>query len=94
MTTLEPKSTSLLSRLILREPDRNGQIPSGKVSNIGPKSKHMLKLEMCPLEHEWPATYKVEAPLRVGFLEISRYSRHLSRAEPELGCVYHHTIQR
>ena len=39
-----------------------------------------LKLEMCPLEHEWPATYKVEAPLRVSFLEISRYSRHLSRA--------------
>ena len=21
---------------------------------------------MCPLEHEWPAIYKVEAPLRVG----------------------------
>ena len=29
------------------------------------------QLEMCPLEHEWPATYKVEAPLLVGFLEIS-----------------------
>ena len=53
-----------------------------------------MKLEMCPLEHEWPATYKVEAPLRVGFLEISRYSRHLSRAEPDVGCVYHHTIKR
>ena len=26
------------------------------------------ELEMCPLEHDWPATYKVEAPLRVGFL--------------------------
>ena len=52
------------------------------------------KLEMCPLEHEWPATYKVEASLRVGFLEISRYSRHLSRAEPDVGCVYHHTIKR
>ena len=49
---------------------------------------------MCPLEHEWPATYKVEAPLRVGFLEISRYSRHLSRAEPDVGCVYHHTLKR
>ena len=49
---------------------------------------------MCPLEHEWPATYKVEAPLRVGFLEISRYSRHLSSAEPDVGCVYPHTIQR
>ena len=55
---------------------------------------HHSKLEMCPLEHEWPATYKVEAPLRVGFLEISRYSRHLSSAEPDIGCVYPHTIQR
>ena len=44
--------------------------------------------------NEWPATYKVEAPLRVGFLEISRYSRHLSRAEPDVGCVYYHTIKR
>ena len=52
------------------------------------------QLEMCPLEHEWPATYKVEAPLRVGFLEISRYSRPLSRAELDVGCVYHHTIIR
>ena len=49
---------------------------------------------MCPLEHEWSATYKVEAPLRVGFLEISRYSRHLSSAEPNVGYVYYHTIQR
>ena len=54
----------------------------------------LSKLAMCPLKHEWPATYKVEAPLRVGFLEISRYSRHLSRAEPDVGCVYHHTIKR
>ena len=43
MTTLVPKSISLLSQLILKEPDRNGQIPSGKVSNIGPKIKHMSK---------------------------------------------------
>ena len=94
---------------------------------------------MCPLEHEWPATYKVEAPLRLsrnfavfetsierrtgcrvcipsyyktmnylykfrlknvdaafqfGFREISRYSRHSSSAEPDVGCIYHHTIQR
>ena len=43
MTTLEPKSISLLSQLILIEPDRNGQILAGKVSNIGPKIKHMSK---------------------------------------------------
>ena len=36
----------------------------------------------------------VEAPLRVCFREISRYSRHWSSAEPDVGCVYHHTIQR
>ena len=29
MMTLEPKSISLLSQLILEEPDRNGQILSG-----------------------------------------------------------------
>ena len=51
-------------------------------SNSGNSMRFHEKLEMCPLEHEWPATYKVEAPLPVGFLEISRYSRHLSRAEP------------
>ena len=43
MTTLEPKSTSLISKLILRKPDRNGQIISRKVSNIGPKAIHMSK---------------------------------------------------
>ena len=37
---------------------------------------------------------KIEAPLRVVFREISRYSRHSSSAEPDVGCVYHHTIQR
>ena len=37
---------------------------------------------------------KVEAPLRFGFREILRYSRHSSSAEPDVGCVYHHTIQR
>ena len=37
---------------------------------------------------------KVEAALRLGFREISRYLRHLSSAEPDVGCVYHHTIQR
>ena len=55
---------------------------------------NLVKLEMCPLEHEWPATYKVETPLGVGFLEISRYSRHLSSAVPDVGCVYHRTIER
>ena len=63
-----------------------------EIDNMGQKVS--IQLEMCPLEHEWPATYKVEAPLRVGFLEISRYSRHLSSAEPDVGCVYHHTIKR
>ena len=43
MTTLESKSTSLLSELILRKPDRNGQNLSEKVSNIGPKTLHMSK---------------------------------------------------
>ena len=43
MTTLEPKSISLLSQLILKEPDRKSLILSGKVSNIGPKIKHMSK---------------------------------------------------
>ena len=43
MTTLEPKSISLFSQLILKEPDRIGQILSGKVSNIGPKIKQMSK---------------------------------------------------
>ena len=43
MTTLEPKSTSLFSQLILRKPDGNGQYLSGKVSNIGPKTLHMSK---------------------------------------------------
>ena len=43
MTTLESKSTSLLSQLILRKPDRNGQNLLGKVSNIGPKTLHMSK---------------------------------------------------
>ena len=36
----------------------------------------------------------VDAALRFGFREISRYSRHSSSAEPDVGCVYHHTIQR
>ena len=35
-----------------------------KPFNNGPLKNHM-QLEMCPLEHEWPATYKVEAPLRL-----------------------------
>ena len=43
MTTLEPKSTFLLIQLILWKPDRIGQILSGKVSNIGTKTKHMSK---------------------------------------------------
>ena len=43
MTNLEPKSTSLLSQLILRKPDRNGQNLSGKVSNIGPNTLYMSK---------------------------------------------------
>ena len=74
--------------------------PKYEITDFGKKSikkyesKIKYKLEMCPLEHEWPATYKVEAPLRAGFLEISRYSRHLSSAEPDVGCVYPHTIQR
>ena len=37
---------------------------------------------------------KVEAALRLGFRKISRYSRHLPSAEPDVGCVYHRTIQR
>ena len=41
--TLKPKSTFLLSQLVVRKPDRNGQILSGKVSNIGSKAKHMSK---------------------------------------------------
>ena len=35
MTTLEPKSTTPLSQLILIKLDRNGQIPCEIVSNIG-----------------------------------------------------------
>ena len=65
-----------------------------RIEKVEKKNILKKKLEMCPLEHEWPATYKVEAPLRVSFLEISRYSRHLSRAEPDVGCVYHHTLKR
>ena len=29
-----------------------------------------------------------DAALQFGFREISRYSRHLSSAEPDVGCVY------
>ena len=43
MTTLEPKSTSLLSQLKLRKPGTNGQILSRKGSNIDPKAIHMSK---------------------------------------------------
>ena len=42
---------------------------------------------MCPLEHEWPATYKVEAPLRVGFLEI-RGIRDIYRGPNRMSGVY------
>ena len=43
MTTLESKSTSLLSQLMLRKPDRNCLNLSGKVSNVGPKTLEMSK---------------------------------------------------
>ena len=38
MTTLEPKSISLLSQLIVTEPDRNGQILSEKYQTLVQKS--------------------------------------------------------
>ena len=38
--------------------------------------------------------FGIVVTLRLGFREISRYSRHLSSAEPYVGCVYHHTKQQ
>ena len=65
MTTLKPKSTTPLSKLITTKPARNDGIPSEIVSNIGQKIIHKSKVKR---KTELSMHHNQEMSLKITFI--------------------------